>query len=384
MRIGIIGGGIYGTAIAYFLCALGDENVILFDQQEIGGESTSRSAGIIRHHYARQGHVKLAKRGREIIAEFEEYVGQSGGFHANGYLSLANSEKKEVFRETVETVQETGVDVTFVDPDQLSNYIDGIDNSNIAAAALDREAGFADPYLVATGFARAAKKMGADLHPRTEVTNIETEGNSPVAVETTNGREPVDFLINAAGPWGDVIGQMVGLNIPLTWHESKVVVLSGDTPYNVDVPTLSDNPQRMYLKPEPGDTFLIGGIERPHVEREQGLEGVTTAYLKKAQQAVSHRLPHYESADVVDSWSGVITATPDWYQIVGVPEGYENFYNAVGGSGHGFKEAAGFAESIAQEILGETPDCDLTPYRYERFEQGDRLDDRERAHRENR
>lgn len=43
VRIGIIGGGIYGTAIAYFLSVFGDEETILFDQQEIGGESTSRS-----------------------------------------------------------------------------------------------------------------------------------------------------------------------------------------------------------------------------------------------------------------------------------------------------------------------------------------------------
>jgi sarcosine oxidase subunit beta len=252
----------------------------------------------------------------------------------------------------------------------------------VAAAAYEPDAGFADPYLVATGFAREAERQGADIRPGERVTDIELENKTPVAIQTTENRVPVDFVINAAGPWGDKIGQMVGLELDLNWHESKVAVLSGSESYSADQPTLSDSPQRLYVKPEPGNTFIVGGINRPEVDRKNGTEGVTTEYLNKIQKALSHRLPRYKNADVVDTWSGIITATPDWYQIVGVPKDYSNFYNAIGGGGHGFKEAPGFAESIAQDILGKTPSHNLAPYRLERFKEGDLLADHEKEHRE--
>lgn len=383
MRIGIIGGGIYGTAIAYFLQELGDVDVVLFEKQEIGGESTSRSAGIVRHHYARQRHIELAKRGREILEELEIYVGQNGGFRQNGYLALTGDTNEEMFHETIEKQKQVGLDVTLLDPSELDNHLPGIDASGVTAAALEREAGFADPYLVAQGFAKAAQQSGADLRSRTEVVDIKIDGGVVTAVETADGTEEVDFLVNAAGPWGAEVGQMVGLDIPLTWYESKVVVLSAAEPYDSETPTLSDSPQQMYVKPEPGGDFIVGGINRPEIDRTAGLEGITIDYLNQVQEALKRRMPTYADAEVIESWSGIITATPDWYQIVGVPDGYENFYNIVGGSGHGFKEAPGFAESIAQEILGKPPEYDLSPYRFERYEEGELLSDLEMARKKN-
>ncbi|MFB6187603.1 MAG: NAD(P)/FAD-dependent oxidoreductase, partial [Halobacteriaceae archaeon] len=274
MRIGIIGGGIYGTAIAYFLQQFGDPQVILFEKAEIGGESTSRSAGIIRHHYSRTGHIELAKRGREIIENFEEYVGQEAGFHRNGYLALTGAENEALFQQTIERQQQVGLAVETVDVDALDDHIDGIDATGVTAAALEQEAGFADPYLVAQGFANAAADAGVCLRSNTEVTDIAVHQGVVEGVETTDGYVAVDYLINAGGPWGAEVGEMVDLELPLTWHESKVVVLSSDTPYGIGTPTVSDGPQHMYVKPEPGGEFIVGGINRPKVDRDEGLEGV--------------------------------------------------------------------------------------------------------------
>jgi sarcosine oxidase subunit beta len=383
MRIAIIGGGIYGTAVAYFLDRLGADDVVLFDKNSIGGVSTSRSAGIVRHHYGRRDHIRLANRGREIIQQLEHFTGQPGGFHQNGYLALTGSDDEPTFREIVRKQQDLGLDVEFVDPDDLEKYIDAIDTSGVAAAALEREAGFADPYLVAQAFARAARRDGVEMKPDTEVVGIQQEGETVTALETGAGRESVDYVVNAAGPWGAEIGEMVDVEIPLTWYESKVVVLSTDVPYDLETPTLSDATQSMYAKPEPGGDFLVGGVDRPRVDRALGLEGVTIEYLQTIQAALEKRLPRCADAEVVDTWSGIITASPDWYQIVGVPEGLENFYNVVGGSGHGFKEAPGFAESIAHDILGRAPEVDLSPYRLERFVEGEQIGDMEMQRKKN-
>jgi sarcosine oxidase subunit beta len=125
----------------------------------------------------------------------------------------------------------------------------------------------------------------------------------------------------------------------------------------------------MYVKPEPGGEFIVGGIDRPRIDPERGLEGVDSEHLRRIGERLEYRLPEYADAAVVDTWSGEIGVTPDSNQIVGIPRGMENFFNMVGGSGHGFKEAPAFAESVAQQILALEPRFDLSPYRLERFDE---------------
>lgn len=375
MRIGIIGGGVYGVTTAYFLKRLGAEEVLLFEKDAIASGSTGYSAGIVRHHYSNAIQVKMATRGREILENIEEYIGHDGGFVQNGYLILTNAEKEEAFRRTVTLQQDLGIDVELVAPGELTDYLPGIDPSDVEIGAFERDAGFADPYLVTTGFADAARDLGAEILTQTPVTDVTMDGKTATTIETDTETFPVDYVVNAAGPWGKDVGEMVGVDLPLKQYESKIAVLKSTTPYGPDLPTLSDHSVKpdMYTKPETAGEFLVGGIDRPPVDPGRGLEGVTNEFLRTVGERIDQRLPGYSDSEVVESWSGTITVTPDAIQIAGVPNGIENVYNIVGGSGHGFKEATAFAESIAQTILGLEVRVPLDPYRLERFTDGGEL-----------
>lgn len=376
MRVGIIGGGIYGTAIAYFLSRAGAD-VTLFERDGVASGSTGYSAGIVRHHYTDEVQIRMAKRGRELLETLDEHVGHDGGFHRNGYLRLADAEGRAEVERIVERQRRLGIEVELLGPDDLPGYLPAIDPDGVAVAAFEPEAGFADPYLVATGFADRARELGAAVLANTEVTDVAVEGGSVAAVETAGGTHPVDYAVNAAGPRGREVGAMAGLDLPLRRRESKIAVLDAEDDYGPGLPTVSDHSVHpdTYTKPEPGGEFLVGGIERPAVDPDAGLEGVTEGFLRTAGERIERRFPGYADAEVVDTWSGTITVTPDGIQIAGVPDGLEGFFQMVGGSGHGFKEAAAFAESAAATILGEEPRIDLHPYRLERFDEGDAFAD---------
>jgi sarcosine oxidase subunit beta len=169
VRIGIIGGGVYGTAISYFLRRLGDPEVHLFERGTIASGSTGYSAGIIRHHYSNEIQIRLAKRGREIISELDEYTDNDGGFHANGYLMLAGAEQEEACRNTVRLQRGIGIDAVTVDPAGLEEYFPGMNPEGISVAAFESEAGFADPHLV---------RVGGELHQGT----VEVQKQRPALV----------------------------------------------------------------------------------------------------------------------------------------------------------------------------------------------------------
>lgn len=375
MRIGIVGGGVYGTAIAYFLEKFGDPEVILFEKNAIGSASTGKSAGIVRHHYSHKIQIQFAKRGSEILAELPDRLGTDGGFHQNGYLIMAGDEDEAQFRHNVSLQQAVGVDVELIPPSELDEYVPGLRSDDIAVAALERDAGFADPYLVATGFARKAAELGATIKTNTPVVDLETDGGTVTTIHTPDESHPVDVVVNAAGPWATNIANMANIDLPLKRYEAKVVALSASESYPPDYPTVSDIGQGLYAKPEGTGNFIAGGMERdgghePLTDRTD-LEGVTNADLEQLGLMIEHRLPRFADAGVIESWSEFITAPPDWHQIIGIPDGMKNFYIAAGGSGHGFKEAPGFAESIAEDILGTSPSNDLSPYRLQRFDAGD-------------
>lgn len=371
MRIGIIGGGVYGTSIAYFLRRLGDPEVHLFERGTIASGSTGYSAGIIRHHYSNEIQIRLAKRGREIISELDEYTDNDGGFHANGYLMLAGAEQEEACRNTVRLQRGIGIDVVTVDPTELDEYFPGMNPEGVSVAAFESEAGFADPHLVTAGFARAAEELGAVVHTGTPVVDLTVRDGLVTRIHTDSDDWEIDLVVNAAGVWGPQVGEMIGVDIPIDRYESKIAMLTASTAYGPDRPTIADHASHpdMYVKPEPGGEFIVGGIDRPRIDPERGLEGVDSEHLRRIGERLEFRLPEYADAAVVDTWSGEIGVTPDSNQIVGIPRGMENFFNMVGGSGHGFKEAPAFAESVAQQLLSLEPRFDLSPYRLERFDE---------------
>jgi len=373
--VGVIGGGVYGVAVAYFLSRLGDADVVVFERGQLASGSTGYSAGIVRHHYTNPIQMRAAMRGREILESFDTYTANDGGFHQNGYLVTSEPGNRTEFRVIVENQRNFGLDVELVDPQDLTAYLPEIDPDGIELAAYEPTAGFADPHLVTLGFADAARENGVEIRTDEEVIDLTREGATVTAVETETERFQVDQIVNAAGPWGGEIAAMVGVDVPLEWYESKIVVLTTETPYGPDLPTLSDHsmPTDMYCKPEPSGDFIVGGIDRPPIDRSEGLEGVDNTFLRTVGERLERRLPAYADADVVDSWSGVITVTPDSHQIAGTPDGLSNFYQVLGGSGHGFKEAPAFGESLAQTMLGLEPTIDLSPYRLERFTENEPL-----------
>src|SRR5438874_211572 len=74
--------------------------------------------------------------------------------------------------------------------------LDGID-----AIGFEAEAGFADPYLVTTGFARAARRLGAEIRTATSVTGLLRDRDRVVGVQTAAGPIHTDIVLSAVNVW---------------------------------------------------------------------------------------------------------------------------------------------------------------------------------------
>jgi sarcosine oxidase subunit beta len=107
-----------------------------------------------------------------------------------------------------------------------------------------------------------------------------------------------------------------------------------------------------------GDPGPRGGCE------EQVVESVIEDRLAR----LHHRYPAAAEATIERSWAGLYDMSPDAHPILG--EIADGVYAACGFSGHGFMQSPAVGRALAEEILGETPSLDLSPYRLDRFESG--------------
>lgn len=371
MRIAVIGAGIHGATTAYFLTKADGTEVHLFDADSLGGLSTARSVGIIRHHYADRLSIRLVQRSLELYHRLEDEQSLNTVVKP-GYLAVADEAQRETFESIVDKQQSVGVDVELVDPESVTDWLPFADSSEIAAAAIEHDGGFADPYQLTMGFIKGAADRGANVHPNTPVVDLDRHGNRIKTVQTPVESLDVDAVVNAAGPFGSAVADFAGIDLPISWHGATIAALSATEPYDCTYPVLMDLSSGLYVRPEHSGDFIAGGFGRIEAsDPNSSLGGVTESHLLDLEASMNQRLPGLSRVEVVDTWSGWITDTPDGKQLIGPSSAVENFYLFTGGNGHGFKEAPAIGESLAAEIIGDTPAMDLSPFSAERFESGE-------------
>jgi sarcosine oxidase subunit beta len=376
----VIGGGIIGASVAYFLSRLDFGEVVLVERAEVCSGATRYSAAHIRQHYSNEVAIRLVLRGLELFENAETELGGPSGFTRTGYLVLSSAEEADGLRRNVELQQSLGVDTAVLGLDEVASRWPTIARDDLGAAAYEPGSGYADPLTTVQTLVTSAQRLGAHVYEHAPVIGITLEGGAVRGVMTTNGAIEAPVVVNAAGPWANRIAEMVGgsYSLRLSREEEAVFELPIDTER---LPVVSDAPGHLYFRPS-GRGRLLAGFGYPKELQpcdpdsfNDQADAESVAWLAAA---VSRRLPEAAAAlsngsgleAVVGRYAGVYSITDDWYPIVGASEWARGFYEAVGGSGHCFKLGPPIGEALAQLIAGREPVIDISALHSSRFREG--------------
>lgn len=369
----IIGGGLYGSSIAYNLANNGAKNVVVLERKAICSGGTAKSCAIVRTHYSVTANLVHAVESLKIFANFDEIVGGECGWRQTGYVILGPEEHREPMRQVFRTQNEYGVDTTELTPAELRQIHPLLQVTDVDVIGYDTLTGYCDPHLTTTSYAQRAKELGVAFWTDTPVTGFRLDGQSKI-VETPNGDFEAPIAILAAGPWTNTISHLIGLEFPYEVSRHKVITLKIDRPYQLDWPIVKDltTPDKIYFRPETGGVVLVGAGD--HGDPIEGADALTDhvemEHVSRIGALISHRMPAFEQAEYIAGWTGPYDITPDWNPIVGQAADIEGLYVAVGFSGHGFKLAPTIGEGLAQRVLGLKPRVPLEMYDISRFNKG--------------
>lgn len=370
----VIGGGIMGSCLTYFLTAGGMKGVAMLEADTIGSGITGKSVALVRMHYADPFDTELAVKSYDLFQRWADLTGEDSGFRTTGFLFIVGPWDVEKLRRNTEMVRSFGVRTEVLGTEDVKQFQPLFSVDDIGAAAYEPDSGYADGWLSSSAMARRSRELGASVRQGVRVTEVLTDGGKVTGVKTDGGVIETPLVILAAGAWSKVLARTAGVELPITGMRLAAGVL--EWPPQMKEPHLAciDRVIGTYLRPESGDLTIVGA-ESP---RPGGPDYDPDDYPKKASldeqigtlRRIMRRIPAYEQAGWRDSFAAVDSATEDGHAILG-PTPLEGLHVAVGLSGTGFKVAPAAGQALAELILqGRSRTVDLAPYRMSRFEEG--------------
>ena len=382
----IVGGGIVGSAVAYFLSsdpAFAGRRFVLIERDPTYFEaSTARSAGGLRQQYSTPENIELSQFTLGLLRRLQASFGPQAdvGFREQGYLILASAASQAVLADNIALQQSMGADIELAPAVELARKFPWLACEGIAAGGYGRSGeGWFDPPSLASLFRNAARGRGlVVVHDR--VTSIEA-GSRIEAVRLASGaRVACGALVNAAGPWAGEVAALAGVALPVEPRKRYVYVIDcRETSQALHEAPLTVDPSGVWFRPE-GRVFLCGKSPEPSQEPPAAdLASIDHAFFEgEVWPRLAARVPAFESVKVMNAWAGYYdTNTLDHNAVIGAHPQLANLYFANGFSGHGAQQAAGAGRAVAELIVhGAFRTIDLTRLGYARIAAGRPLPER--------
>ena len=365
-RAVVIGGGVGGCAILYWLARLGWSDILLVERADLTSGSTFHSAGLVGQLRSSLSLTRMMMESVELYRTLGTEVGLETGWREVGSLRLASSEERmeEIVRQAgwAKTV---GLPLELVSAAEAQELFPPMSVEGVLGAAYLPSDGYVDPSQLTFALAEGARRRGAEIATQTRVTGIATERGRVTAVETDRGTIETEVVVNAGGMFAGELGALAGVTVPVVpiAHEYLVLKPSG---LPLDMPTMRDPSLLVYFRPESGG-LIMGGYERHCAP--WSLDGIPADFngklleedwprFEELMENAIVRVPSLEEMEVVRLVNGPEAFTPDGEFVLG-PSDMRGFWVAAGFCAHGLAGAGGMGKLVAEWIVEGTPSLDV-------------------------
>ena len=358
----IVGGGIVGAAVAYFLAERREPDVTLLERAELGSGSTHGGLGGIRHQFTDELDVRLSKIASAFWRSYDDLTGAHHDFRQRGYLFIANTAAGLArLREAMPLYLRVGVDVEMVDRIAINDLVPGLRLDDVAGGRFGAEDGYGDPLQTLAGFAAFATLGGVRIREGVAVRALVRNGDRDTGVRTDEGELSADRVLLATGAWTAPLAAAAEVAVPI-WPHARSIMETQPIPALRSSPLVVELESGLHFRPKAN----LVRFAVPNITPDGQIEPWV-----RARAASRH--PAFANVQIRSSWSCYYEMSPDDHPIVGAVPGVQGLYLAAGFSGHGFMHAPATARLIVEEMLdGRATTLDISDLSLERFQTGRR------------
>ncbi|HUY72950.1 MAG TPA: FAD-dependent oxidoreductase [Candidatus Dormibacteraeota bacterium] len=373
-RAVVIGGGVGGAAILYWLTRLGWTDTMLVERSRVTSGSTFHSAGLVGQLRGSLSLTRMMMNSVDLYRTLSYEVGLETGWHEVGSLRLASSqERMEELTRQAAWAKTFGLPLELVSAQEAQRMFPPMTTNGVLGAAYLPTDGYIDPSQLTFALVEGARRRGAEICEDTRVTGIDVARGHVRRVVTDKGDITTELVVNAGGMFAPEIGRMAGVNVPLIPMAHEYLI-TRPTGLPLDMPTMRDPSLLVYYRPESGG-LIMGGYERDPAP--WSLDGIPADFngrllepdwdrFEPLMANAIVRTPSIKDAEVVRLVNGPEAFTPDGEFIVG-PSEVRGFWVAAGFCAHGLAGAGGMGRLVAEWIVDGRPSLDTWEMDSRRF-----------------
>ncbi len=364
----IIGGGIAGASLAYFLTRRGVTDVVLLEQEsQPGFHATGRSAASVVEWDPVPALQELKVQGAAFLRDPPADFSEHSLIKATGILVTCQEPLWSAARAAAATSADRGTVVRILSPAECVDLVPVLSPAYVDGGVLLPEDGRIDVHQLLWSYLRHAMHAGVHCRWGVTVEGIRVEGGRSRAVMTSAGELETTWIVNAAGAWAAGVGMLAQATpVPLTPHRRTIVTFAAPEDVAVrDWPLVHNESQRLYFAPESGGLLACPMDEEPMEPcNAQPSELVVAQAIERLGRVAPRLVPQ----TLRRTWAGLRTFVPDRALVVGEDPRVRGFFWLAGQGGCGI-ETSGAVGQIAADLLieGRTDRFDaeiLSPTRF--------------------
>jgi glycine oxidase len=364
--VAIVGGGVIGCAIAYYLSKSGVD-VAVFDRGEIGAEASSAATGLLAPLGPLSGPGPFADLLLSsfalfptLVSDLEEASGIRLEYEQTGALRIVRNPKNlSNLSKRMHAWQPLGLEMYWLTGDEAC-LLEPLLSPDICAAIYAPEESQINASHIVKSYSLAAINQGSTLYSHSIITGIQRHKAKVTGVYTSQGeRIACNHLVIANGAWAADCSEWLQVPIPIIPQKGQAL--------NLHQPSIPLRHiifgEAAYLTPNRKQMIIVGATKEEVGFNKNTTVGGLSWLLNNAIKLS----PVLESCTLDHMWAGLRPRTPDNQPILGPAPGWENITLAVGHGSTGIILSAITGQSIAELIItGQMPQI-LQPFLLARF-----------------
>jgi glycine/D-amino acid oxidase-like deaminating enzyme len=361
----IIGGGIMGSATAYYLMKADHTlNVAVIERDpSYARASTTLSMSNVRIQFSLKENIQISQYTFEVLKRFESEMTVEDRrpkiyYHREGNLFLVDLENQGAAEKAFELQKELGCRIQWWSPEEITRHYPLYEPGNLVGGTYGPDDGHIDAYAMLMAYKAKAKFLGA-AYLADEITAIKTAGGRVSGVALGSGQYlSAGSVVNCAGAWASQIAATAGVKLPVVPIKRQVFAL--DTAVKPEGPLpLTVLPSGLYFRTETGGVILLGK------SMAQDPQGFSFSWDEKRFMEIlwpelAQFVPAFDRLKLVRGWAGLYAVnTLDGNAILGEWPEIRRFFLANGFSGHGLQQAPAVGRYLTELILNRPITLDL-------------------------
>jgi len=362
----IIGGGIMGSASAYYLMKADNTLKVAVIERDptYAKASTTLSMANARIQFSLEQNIAISQYALKTLEQFEETMAVAGErpkiyYRREGNLFLVDDAGRRGAENSLALQQSLGCRVDWWPPEKIKRYYPLYETKDLAGGTFGRDDGYFDAYAVLMAYKAKAKSMGAE-YINEEVEKVRKQHGRVTGVRTVPGATlTAGWVVNCAGAWAAKVAKTAGINLPVVPVKRQVFTL--DTAVKPQGPLpLTVLPSGLYFRTETGGVILLG---KSMVEDPIGYEFSwdDKRFMEILWPELAAYVPAFDRLKLVRGWAGLYAVnTLDGNAILGEWPEIKGLFLANGFSGHGLQQAPAVGRYLSELILKRSHSLDLS------------------------